>query len=570
MQSSVGTDKATVSASEQSAVRRDRHASVRSPIVVTIALVTLGSGILNLYSLTHPALSERLALLFKIFPLEFITLSRFLLLALGFALVVSSLNILRRKRRAWQVVMVLALLSAVFHLTKGIDYEEALLSLVLVALLLAGRRHFTVRSRRPLDLGPAAQRLAVTLLIGVAYGIAGFWLLDPREFGINFSWREAVHQTWLYLTLSGDPRLVPHTRHAVWFLESLSFMTILMVVYALTLLFRPALYRLKTASHERDVAADIVAHDGRSSLDFFKLWPDKSYFFPPSTRAFLAYSVGGGFALVLGDPVGPEDEIESTIRGFSAFCGENDWGFAYYQTLPDFLPIYERCGLSTLKLGEDAIVDLRTFTLEGKRRKGLRESMHKVERQGIDVRRHEPPLSDALLAELKAVSDDWLQIPGRRERQFTLGRFEAEYIRKSPVLVAVDRNGVVLAFVNTIPSYRKGETTLDLMRRRSGAPNGVMDYVLVKTMMDARDRGFERFSLGLAPMSGFQEQESPTAEERAIHALFRHLTFIFSFSGLRAYKAKFATGWEPRYIIYHHALDLPRVGTTLARVSEIR
>jgi phosphatidylglycerol lysyltransferase len=196
--------------------------------------------------------------------------------------------------------------------------------------------------------------------------------------------------------------------------------------------------------------------------------------------------------------------------------------------------------------------------------------MHKVERQGIEMHRHEPPLSDALLAELKAVSDDWLQIPGRRERQFTLGRFEAEYIRKSPVLVAADRDGVVLAFVNAIPSYRKGETTIDLMRRRSGAPNGVMDYVLVKTMMDARDRGFERFSLGLAPMSGFQEQESPTAEERAIHALFRHLTFVFSFSGLRAYKAKFATDWEPRYIIYRHALDLPRVGTALARVSEIR
>jgi phosphatidylglycerol lysyltransferase len=89
-------------------------------------------------------------------------------------------------------------------------------------------------------------------------------------------------------------------------------------------------------------------------------------------------------------------------------------------------------------------------------------------------------------------------------------------------------------------------------------------------MLDARDRGFERFSLGLAPMSGLQEQENPSPEERAIHAFFRHLTFIFSFSGLRAYKAKFATDWEPRYIVYRHVLDLPRVGMTLARVSEIR
>ena len=524
---------------------------------------------LNLYSLMYPAAHERLAILFRIFPLEFITLSRFLLLVLGFALVVSSLNILKRKRRALQLVIVLASLSALFHLTKGVDYEEASLSLLLIALLFTGRHHFTVRSR-PLDLQQALQRLGVTLTIGLAYGIAGFWLLDPREFGIDFTWREAIHQTWLYLTLSGDPRLMAHTRHAAWFLQSLSFMTTVMVAYALTLLFRPALYRLRTAPRERQIASQIVVHHGRSSLDAFKLWPDKSYFFPPSNRAFLAYSVGGGFALVLGDPVGPEEEIESTVRGFSAFCGENDWGLAYYQTLPDFLPIYERCGLSRLKLGEDAIVDLRTFVLEGKERKSLREAVHRVERQGITVRRCDPPISDALLTELQSVSDDWLRIPGRRERQFTLGRFEPEYVMKSPVLVATDRSGAVLGFVNVLPSYRKGEATIDLMRRRPSAPNGVMDFLLVKTMLDARERGFERFSLGLAPMSGFQEQENPSPEERAIHAFLRHLTFIFSFSGLRAYKAKFASDWEPRYIIYRNVFDLPRVAMTLARVSEIR
>jgi len=474
-------DVRTVSVSEPFAVRADGEKPVRSPIVAAIALVTLGSGILNLYSLTHPAVSERLAMLFKVFPLEFITLSRFLLLVLGFALVVSSLNILKRKRRALQVVIVLASLSAVLHLTKGVDYKEATLSLVLIALLVAGRHHFTVRSR-PLDLRPAGQRLGVTLVIGLLYGLAGFWLLDPREFGINFTWRDAIHQTWLYLTLSGDPRLVPHTRHAAWFLQSLSLMTTVMVVYALTLLFRPALYRLRTVPHDRNTATDIVAHYGRSSLDFFKLWPDKSYFFLPSNRAFLAYSVAGGFALVLGDPVGPTGEIESTVRGFSAFCGENDWGCAYYQTLPDFLPTYEHCGLSRLKLGEDATVDLQAFTLEGKQRKALREAVHKVERQGIEVRRYDPPISDTLLAELESVSDDWVRIPGRRERQFTLGRFEQEYIRKSLVLVAADRNGTVQGFVNAIPSYRKGEATIDLMRRRTSAPNGVMDYLLVKTM----------------------------------------------------------------------------------------
>jgi phosphatidylglycerol lysyltransferase len=356
----------------------------------------------------------------------------------------------------------------------------------------------------------------------------------------------------------------------VWFLDSLALMTVVMTVYAFVLLFRPVVYRLSVVPQQRAAAGELVRQHGRSSLDFFKLMPGKSYFFAPSGRAFLTFSVAGGFALVLGDPVGPEEEIESTIHGFARMCADNGWGFALYQTLPDFLPVYERCGLSRLKLGEDAIVDLRAFTLEGGERKNLRLAVRKVERQGVQVRQFEPPLGNDLLAELEDVSNDWLKIPGRHERQFSLGRFERDYLRGCPVLVAADRDGRVLAFVNSIPSSRKDETTIDLIRRRSNAPNGVMDFLLVKLLAHSRDQGFDRFSLGLAPMSGFQPTENAMPEERAIHFFFRHLTFIFSFSGLRAYKAKFATHWEPRYVVYRHVLDLPRVAITLAQVSKIR
>ena len=460
-------------------------------------------------------------------------------------------------------------LSALFHLTKGVDYEEASLSVLLIALLWASRRHFTVRSG-PLAVRSASARLAATILVGVTYGVLGFRLLDPREFGTDFSLQEAMRQTFRSLVFFGDPRLVPHTRHATWFLDSLSLITGLVVVYSITLIFRPVRYRVHTLPHERAATQAIVRQHGRTALDFFKSWPDKSYFFSSSRRTFLAYSVAGGFALVLGDPVGPEQEIESTVVDFSHFCAENDWGVAFYQTLPDFLSIYARCGLAKLKLGEDAVVDLRTFTLDAKERKSVRAAVHKVERQGFSVCYYEPPLTDDVLAQLKSISDDWLRIPGRRERQFTLGRFDAEYVRQCPVLVATTSDGVMQAFVNVIPSYRRGETTIDLMRRRNAAPNGVVEFLLVKLLIQSRNQGFERFGFGLAPMSGFQKKENASPEERAIHFFFQHLTFIFSFTGLRAYKAKFATDWEPRYVVYRNVLDLPRVALTLARVSEIR
>ena len=288
-----------------------------------------------------------------------------------------------------------------------------------------------------------------------------------------------------------------------------------------------------------------------------------------SRRAFLAYSVAGGFALVLGDPVGPTTTIEPTVREFAAMCTENGWGFAFYETLPDFLPIYARCGLAVeARRGRDR--RSAQFSAGGEATERACAGGAQGRAAGFEVRQYEPPLGDELLAELESVSNDWLTIPGRRERQFTLGRFDRDYVRLCTVLVAEGRDGRVQAFVNSIRSYRKGETTIDLMRRRSTAPNGVMDFLLVNLLSGQPRQGFRSVQPRSCADVGFQAREDASPEERAIHFFFHHLTFIFSFGGIRAYKAKFATAWEPRYIVYRNVLDLPRVAVTLARVSEIR
>lgn len=539
----------------------------RSLVLWLVALVTLGSGLVNLHSVIGPSLPERREILREVFPLEFLHLSRFLTLLIGFVLVISSINIYKRKQRAFQMVLALAAASVVFHLTKGLDYEEALCSAALLGLLFWRRKDFTVKSSLP-DWRGALVRLAVAVGVALGYGVGGFWLLDPEEFGIDFTWSDALHRTLLFLSLTGDPTIVPQTRYAYWFLESLYLMTLTAFGYGLVALFRPVVYEYRTLPRERALAGEIVARHGRSSLDFFKLWPDKSYFFSGTQKTFLAYRVENNFAVVLADPLGPEEEIKDIVRDFAALCRDNDWGLGFHQTLPDFLPLYARAGFRRLKIGDDAIVDLAGFTLDGKARKHVRNRINQLEKAGLELRRYEPPLADDLLAQLQKVSDEWLEIPGRRERGFTLGRFEAEYVRSTPVYAACEPDGRVLAFINLIPAYRRGDATNDLMRRRSQAPDGIMDFLFVKVFFALRERGFERFNLGMAPMAGFQEREEATKEERAIHYFFQHLNFIFSFAGLRAYKGKFATLWEPRYVVYRTPLDLPRLALALRRTAE--
>ena len=405
-----------------------------------VALSTAGSGLLNIFSVIGDGPAARTRLLAKVFPLEFQDFSRSITLLIGFALVVSAVNIFRRKRRAFRLVVALSALSVVFHLTKGIDYEEAFVSLMLLSVLLASRKQFNVRSGPP-DFTLALFRAAAGFFIVLCYGVGGFWLLDEREFGFNFHLADAFKHTLLIISLIGDSKVVPHTSYARWFANSVYLMTFVAIAYAGFAFFRPIIYRYRTLPLERLRASEILSQYGRTALDFFKLWPDKSYYFNDEGNCFIAYRVGNNHAVALSDPVGPEGEIEETLRGFMEFCNANDWGVVFHQTLPDFLSIYEKVGLKHLKLGDEAIVHLTSFDLEGSEKKSLRKIVRRFESNGFTLCEHQPPIPDEILRQAKSVSDEWLQLPGRRERQFSLGVFDESYVRTTPLFTVSRRVG---------------------------------------------------------------------------------------------------------------------------------
>jgi phosphatidylglycerol lysyltransferase len=516
-----------------------------------------------------PLLPARRQILREVFPMEFLRLSRSVTVLIGLALVVLSINIYRRKRRAYQWVMGLACLSVLFHLTKGLDYEEAAAALVLAGALWTTRSWYTVKSGQP-ELRTALVSLGLAAAAAMAYGIAGFWLLDPRHFGINFNTAASFRTTLLFLSLAGDPGIAPHTRYAVWFLDSLYLVSFSVAAYAALTLFRPAAHKLIVHPHEVTRATEIVRKHSRTTQDCFKLWPDKSFLFSPSGHSFVAYGVANGCAVALGDPVGPASEMAAITGAFAEMCRENGWPCAFHQALPDSLPVYRQAGFRKMKIGDDAIVDLTRFSLEGKSMRGFRSEMRKVEKLGVHVQHFEPPVSDEAIEQAREVSEEWLTIPGRRERQFTLGYFDEDYLRGTPLVAAMDANGRMLGFTNLVPSYRPDESSCDLMRRRIEAPNGIMDYLFLQVFLREKARGIARFNLSLAPMSGFREHEEASHEERAVHLFFQRLNFLFSFRGLKAYKAKFATGWEPRYVVYRNVLDLPRIALALGKLSEFR
>jgi phosphatidylglycerol lysyltransferase len=311
-------------------------------------------------------------------------------------------------------------------------------------------------------------------------------------------------------------------------------------------------HRAPPGTMDHAQAEAIVRRYGRTPLDYFKLWPDKSYYFSSSRESVVAYRVACSVAIGLGDPVGPIDEIEPLIQSFLSFCDANGWSAAFYQVLPDFLPMYRRRGLCVLKIGEEALVDLERFATRTIRLPGFRKPRRRLGAQGYCVRREPGPHPDSVLDEAEEVSREWLALPGRRERSFALGRFDRGYLAGHPLVVVRDPAGRLVAFANQVPGIRSGVATVDLMRHRRETPNGLMDYLFSELMLLVHGEGYRWFSLGLAPLAGVAEKPGAGLAERAVREVYEHSTTGFSFKGLRSYKAKFEPAWEERFLVHQN------------------
>ncbi|MBP9503439.1 MAG: bifunctional lysylphosphatidylglycerol flippase/synthetase MprF [Candidatus Promineofilum sp.] len=527
-----------------------------------IALLVALMGVINVISSSLPALRDRFATLEQFLPLEVVAGSRLATAFAGFALLMLSVNLWRRKQVAWLLTLLALAASALSHLLKGLDYEEAGIAVVLIMVLLAFRSRFHALSDFP-SIRRGILVLAAALGFTLAYGAMGLFLLD-QHFHQQFDLPAALKQTLFMFVEFSDPGPEPTTRFGRYFIDSIYLVAAATIGYSLIMLVRPVIIRRPAGHDERERARQIVERYGRSSIARFTLFDDKSCFFSPN-GSVIAYVVKGGVALALGDPIGPEEDVGAAIAAFSDYCAHNDWRSCYYQVRPDYLAIYQANGYRALNIGQEGSVDLETFSLEGKANKEFRTVKNRMNRLGFTTELVEPPLSDDVLSELRAVSDAWLDMMHGSEMKFSLGWFDDDYIRNSAVMVVRDPDGHIIAFANLISEYRRNELTLDLMRRLGEVEPGTMDYLFLSIIEWARQKGFVSFSLGLSALAGVGETSEDPAIEKALHTIYENADRIYHFKGLHNFKSKFHPVWEPRYLIYRNVANLPAIATALAR-----
>ena len=532
------------------------------------ALLTGLTGLLSVLSVLAPTIPRRFNRLEDYAFLSFNDVSRTFSLLAGSLLIGLSLALWRRRYVAWWSAVIMLSLLTLSHIFKRHDQIVTIFGGVNLALLLITHSRFRVRSDFP-TIRRGVALFVGCLIFAVAYGSLGFWLLDRREFGIEFTVGRSLQETLRLFFNLGSTNLQPHTRYAEWFLDSVSLVGIVATIGAFVSLLRPVVWRSRTLPHEREEARVLVTEYGRSSLDEFKTWPDKLFFFSADRRSVISFGVSNGVAVVLGDPTAPDvQSSRAIIESFLDFCNANAWHVAFHQVPPRLLPLYADLGLGYLKLGEEAIVDLATWSLAGNAMKGFRSAINRLERLGYRTAIHQPPQSDSMLDQLRAVSDAWLTLPGRRERAFTLGRWADDYIRRCPVFTLESSTGEIVAFMNVIDDGVPGEATMDLMRHMPDAPNGAMDVLFAGLADYFRSIGKTSFSLGMVPFYDVGSHPDDPLIERGIRLLIGRMERFFSYRGLSAYKDKFHPHWEPRYVIYSSAIALPQIALAIVRLTE--
>lgn len=504
-----------------------------------LSALTFLSGMLLLFSGATPAAEDRLAWLNRFIPLGIVETSHFAGSLAGAVLLILSQGLARRLDAAYHFATIAIAVGVGASLLKGADVEEAGVLAILLVLLRLARPAFDRRASILETRFSPPWIAAVTAAIA-----ASVWLGLFAFKHVDYS-----HELWWQFELSGDaPRFLRGTIGAA----------VAVLLVAVARLAAPAAHEIEAPSdRDLDDATAVIARQGSTTPNLVFL-RDKGVLFDDDRTGFVMYGVQGRTWAAMGDPVCAPDRVPGLIRAFLERCDDFGGTPVFYEIGRDHLHHYADFGLTFVKLGEEARVDLAKFTLTGGAASRHRQALRRVEKEHATFRIIPSGESAAIMPALRAVSDRWLGTKPS-EKGFSLGFFDEIYLARFPIAV-IERDGQVLAFANVWTSAQREELSVDLMRYDDDiAPKGVMESLFVHLMVWGQEQGYHWFSLGMAPMSGFERSPVAPLWTTVGAFLYEHGEAVYNFQGLRLFKEKFDPVWEPHYLAYPGGLSLPRV-----------
>ena len=512
---------------------------------IYLSVMVFMAGAILLFSGVTPTLHGRLAFLSRLIPLFGIEMSHLFSSLVGLGLLLLARGIHQRLDAAYYLSMILLAMGIVFSLTKGFDYEEALILSVFLLLLAPSRRHFYRKASLIADYFTPGWIVMIGLVLICAGGLGYF----------SYKHVEYTNELWWEFTVRGD---------ASRFLRAGVALAVMLITIASHRMLRPVSPASTIPPSDEDMRfAETLVQNSSSTMAHLALLGDKAFLFDKAHTAMIMYAIHGKNWVALGDPLGKADAVTDLLWQYKEMCHHAGSWPVFYQIKPGMIPEYLDLGLSLLKLGEEGRVPLESFNLKGGSFKNQRRIIHHLEQDGCIFKIIPTNQIQGIIPNLKTISDDWLSSKNTHEKRFSLGFFNESYLSKQPIAI-IEKNDRITAFANILQSADKHELSIDLMRYSQNAPDSVMEYLFLKLMLWGKDAGYTWFNLGMAPLSGLQEHTLAPVWHRFGSFLYLHGEHFYNFQGLRQYKEKFKPIWEPRYLASRSGFALPRILTDIA------
>lgn len=497
--------------------------------VRVLAWLTAASGVVLLAGAAFPNLLSHTRLLGLWLPLGAVVASNLASVAVGLLLIFVARGLSLRLNRALWFALGLLAAGALFGLLRGLDWGSSLMLAAVAVVLWLNRGDFDQRGSLARQLGEWQWAIALiaALLLYIVIGEA-FYPAGAAK---------ALHFAF------GDygPR----------FLRGLMIALVTVIVimaWSWPRWPRPALQRPSAA--DLDALVGWLNEHGSNSYSHLLLLGDKTLRYSADNAALIGFAAIRDRLVALGDPLGAADARRMAIADFRRFAESQHCTPVFYQVRSAYLSDYLDHGFVLFKLGEFGRVDLSNFAMQGKINADKRTAISRADRLGLAFALCDPPFEPTLVAELRAVSDDWLG-DKPAEKQFSLGRFNDDYLQRAPLALVRDASGRLVAFASIVPSYgHHEEYSMDLMRHRQDAPGGTMDFVFVRLMQAAQVSGYRWFNLGMAPLAGVGDTPWATTPEQLAHLAFEHGSRFYNYKGLLAFKEKWNPEWQSMYLAY--------------------
>ncbi|MCW2787127.1 MAG: hypothetical protein JWP74_3644 [Marmoricola sp.] len=524
---------------------------------------------MTVLSAALPAMRDRVHLVTQVLPDVFPAAATTGALGVGVILLLLSRALRRGKFRAWLLATVLSAITVLLHLIKGFDVEEATVTLALFVLLVSARPSFEAR--------PDPRSLSRVLVVALAGPIV------------------ATTLGWLWLAVDADGQVAGTTQVDRWnqaffglvgirgpvhFVDELDAdrSAIALVVLGAAVLVCLLLAAMMPADGPHPLSAE---EDGRlresldrwgyvDSLSYFATRADRSVIYSRSGKAAVTYRVVGTVSLAGGDPIGDPEAWPGAIEAWLEEARSFGWVPAALGVSELGATAFHRAGLDALELGDEAIIDIDEFTLEGRSMRVVRQAVNRCERADLKVSCvRVRDLDPAAVEEIRTRADDWRDGPVERGFSMALGRLVAPEDGESVVVLCRDGHGRLRGLLNLVPWGSDG-LSLDLMRRDRDTENGIVEQMVAALCEAAPDLGVRRVSLNFAVFrSVFARGERLGAGPvlRLWHAVLIGLSRFWQIESLYRANAKYQPEWVPRFLCFRSSGDLPRVATAALRAE---